>query len=183
MKKIEEKISYNSIFQNLVNKNNIKHYTRNRSLGAVFAETFNRTNRDLLKRPLFEKFEINWIDVLSVIAKLKINRVHTYTRLTPIQASLKKNEGFVYQKVLDKRKKIKPKFQVNEFVRTADIEKTFSKSNSTSYSLKLYKFTEVFNDTIPSYRIDKLSEGYNEALLKKTNLTLKEKKMLRKNQT
>ena len=152
-------------------------------MGAVFAETFNRTNRDLLKRPVFEKFEIKWIDVLSVITKLNINRVHTYTRLTPIQASLKKNEGFVYQKVLDKRKKIKPKFQVNEFVRTADIEKTFSKSNSTSYSLKLYKFTEVFNDTIPSYRIDKLSEGYNEALLTKTNLTLKEKKMLRKNQT
>ena len=118
----------------MVNTNNIKHYTRNRSLRAVFAETFSRTNRGLLKRPVFEKFEINWIDVLSVITKLNINRVHTYTRLTLIQASLKKNEGFVYQKVLDKRKKIKPNFQLNEFVRTADIEKTFSKSNSTSYS-------------------------------------------------
>ena len=131
---IEEKNSYNSIFQNLLYKNNIKHYTRNRSLGAVFAKTFNRTNRHLLKRPVFEKIEINWIDVLSVITKLNTNRVHTYTRLTPIQASLKKNEGFVYQNVLDKRKKIKPKFQVSEFVRTADIEETFSKSNSTSYS-------------------------------------------------
>ena len=53
------------------------------------------------------------------------NRVHTSTKLTPIQASLKKNEGFVYNNSLDKRKKINPKFQVNDLVRTADLKETF----------------------------------------------------------
>ena len=55
------------------------------------------------------------------------NRVHTSTKLTPIQSSLKKNEGYVYKNLLDKRKKIKPKFQVNELVRTADNKKNFLK--------------------------------------------------------
>ena len=32
------------------------------------------------------------------------------------------------------------------------------------------------NDTIPSYKIDYLKERYNESLLKKTELTLKENK-------
>ena len=46
---------YNNIFQDFLNKNNIKLYSRNSSVGAVFAERFNRTIRDLLKRPVFEK--------------------------------------------------------------------------------------------------------------------------------
>ena len=96
--------------------------------------------------------------------------------LSPKDASLKKNEGFVYRNLLDKRKKVKPKFQVNNLVRTADLKKMFSKSDMTNWSYKLYKITEIINDTIPSYRLDNLSERYNESLLKKTDLTLKENK-------
>ena len=44
----------------------------------------------------------------------------------------------------------------------------------TNWSYKLYKITETINDTIPSYRLDNLPERYNESLLKKTDLTLKE---------
>ena len=96
--------------------------------------------------------------------------------MTPIQASLKKNDGYVYKNLLDKRNKIKPKFQINDLVRTADLKKTFSKGDTTNWSYKLYKITENNNDTIPSYKIDNLSERYNESLLKKTVLTLKENK-------
>ena len=44
---------YNNIFQDFLNKNNIKLYSRNNSSGAVFAERFNRTIRDLLKKNRF----------------------------------------------------------------------------------------------------------------------------------
>ena len=142
---------YNIIFQDFLNKNNIKLYSRNSSLGAVFAERFNLTIRNLLKRPVFEKGDGNWIDVLPKITKQYNNKVHSSTKLTPIQASLKKNEGYVYKNLLDKRKKIKPKFQVNDLVRTADLKKTFSKGDTTNCSYKLYKITEIVNDTIPSY--------------------------------
>ena len=70
--------------------NNIKHYARNTSLGAVFAERFNRTIRDLRKRPVFEKGDSNLIDVLPTITKQFNNRVPTSTQLTPTQASLKR---------------------------------------------------------------------------------------------
>ena len=98
------------------------------------------------------------------------------SKLTPIQASLKKNEQFVYQSLLDKRMKIKPKFQVNDLVRVADLKKTFSKSDTTNWSQNTYKIAEINNDKIPSYRIDNLLERYNEAVLKRTKLTLKENK-------
>ena len=165
---------YNNIFQEFLNKNNIKLYSRNSSYGAVFAERFNRTIRDLLKRPVFEKGDGNWIDVLPKITKQYNNQIHSSTNLSPKDASLKKNEGFVYKNLLDKRKKVKPKFQINNLVRVADLKKTFSKGDTTNWSYKLYKITEIINDTIPSYKIDNLSKRYNESLLKKTDLTLKE---------
>ena len=174
---------YNNIFQDFSNKNNIKLYSRDTSVGAVFAERFNRTIRDLLKRPVFEKVDRNWIDVLHTITKQYNNRIRSSTKLTPIQASLKKNEGFVYKNLIDKRNKIKPKFQINDLVRTADLKKTFSKGNTTNWSYNLYKITEIINDTIPSYKIDNLKERYNEALLKKTELTLKENNAVMKKLT
>ena len=165
---------YNNIFQDFLNKNNIKLYSRNSSYGAVFAERFNRTIRDLLKKIVFEHGDANWIDVLPTITKQYNNRIHSSTKLTAIQASLKKNESYVYKNILDKRKKIKPKFEIGDLVRTADLKKTFSKGDMTNWSYKLYQITEIINDTIPSYHIDNLKERYNESLLKRTELTIKE---------
>ena len=49
----------------------------------------------------------------------------------------------------------------------------FSKGDTTNWSYKLYKITEIINDTFPSYHIDNLPERHNESLLKKTDLTMK----------
>ena len=60
---------YNNIFQDIPNKNNIKVYSRNTDLDAVFAERFNRTIRDLPKKIVFEQGDAKWIDVLPAITK------------------------------------------------------------------------------------------------------------------
>ena len=60
---------YNNIFQKFLNNNIIKHYSRNISLGAVFAERFNLTIRNQLKRPVSERVESKWIDVLPTVTK------------------------------------------------------------------------------------------------------------------
>ena len=77
---------YNNIFQSFLN-NNKKHYYRITDKGAVFAERFNRSIRDLLKRPVFERGESNWIDGLPIITKQYCNRIPSSTKLTPTQAS------------------------------------------------------------------------------------------------
>ena len=118
-------------------KNNIQLYSRNTSYGAVFAERFLRTIRDLLKRPVFQTGDGNWIDFLSTITKQYNIRIHSSTKLRPIQVSLKNNEGFVYNNLLDKRKKVTLKIQINDLVRVADLRKTFSKGDTTNWSYKL----------------------------------------------
>ena len=114
---------YNNIFQDYLNKNKIKLYSRNTELGAVFAERFNRTIRDLLKRPVFEKGDGNWIDVLPTITKQYNNKTHSSTKLTPTQASLKKNEGYVYKNLLDKRKLFQKEIQLIGLINCIKLKK------------------------------------------------------------
>ena len=87
---------YNSIFQDVLNKINFKIYSRNSSIGAVFAERFNRTFKDLLKKVDFEQENVNWFDVLPKVTKQYIIRVHSSTRLSPTESSFTKNERFYY---------------------------------------------------------------------------------------
>ena len=76
---------YSKIFQNFSNNNNNKHFSRKSSLSAVFAERFNESIRDHLRRPVFEKSDGIWIDVLPIIKKQFTNRLHSTTKFTPVQ--------------------------------------------------------------------------------------------------
>ena len=165
---------YNSIFQNFLKSKNIHHYSRFTDKGPSIAERVIRTLRNLLKKPVFEKGNADWVSELPSVVKKYNNTIHHSTKMTPIQASKKSNEKLVYSNLQDKRRKLNPKFKLGQLVRTADIKKVFSKGDSTNYSYKLYTITEIIHDTIPSYRIDYLPERYNENLLLPTKLSLDE---------
>ena len=72
-----------------------------------------------------KKSESNWIDVLPTLSKGYKNCVHISTKFAPIQGSLKKSERYVYRILKNKRKKIKPKSEVNNLVRVSDLKRTF----------------------------------------------------------
>ena len=135
-----------------------------------------RIQRDFLKRPVFEKIDGYWLDVLSTITKQYNYKIHPSAKLTPLQASLEKNEGYVYQSFIDKRKRTKPKYKTNDFVRVADLRKTISKEDSTNWLYKLYIFTEIIVDTIPGYKIDHSPERYKEASRKKNAVNIESKR-------
>ena len=84
--------------------------------------------------------------------------------MTPIQAS-KKNEKEVYSNLKDNREVRKPKFNLGQLVRTADIKRVFSKGDSTNWSYNLHTLTEIIHDIIASYRIYFLFERYNQDFL------------------
>ena len=81
---------HNKTFQNFLKRNNKKNFLQNTSSRDVLQERFNRTVRDLLKRPVFERGDGSWFDILSTMKKQNNNRVHSSTKLTTIEASLKK---------------------------------------------------------------------------------------------
>ena len=59
----------NKIFNDFLNKHSVKRYSRKTPLGAVFAERFNRIIRNLLKKPVFEKWNADWLSELPSVIK------------------------------------------------------------------------------------------------------------------
>ena len=171
---------YNSIFQNFLKSKNLQHYSRYTDKGPSIAERVIRTIRNLLKKPVFEKGNADWISELPSVVNKYNNTIHSSTKMTPNQASKKSNERKVYSNLQDKRRKLNPKYKLGDLVRTADIKRVFSKGDSTNYSYKLYTITENIHDIIPSYRIDYLPERYNENLLLPTKLTLEQNNQVMK---
>ena len=171
---------YNSIFQNFLKSKSIHHYSRYTDKGASIAERVIRTIRSLLKKPVFEKGNANWLSELPSVIKKYNNTIHHSTKMKPIDASRRSNQKLVYNNLKDDREKQKPKYKLGQLVRTADIKKVFSKGDSTNYSYKLYTITEVIHDTIPSYRINYLPERYNQNLLLPTNLSLEQNNQVMK---
>ena len=164
---------YNNIFQNFLQIKNIHHYSRSTYKGPSIAERVIRTVRNLLEKPVFLAGNADWLSELPSVIKQYNNAIQHSIEMTN-QASKKSNEKAVFDNLRDDREKQKPKFQLGQLVRTADIKKVFSKGDSTNWSYKLYTITEVIYDTIPSYRIDYLPERYNENLLLPSKLTLDE---------
>ena len=159
---------------------NIHHYSRYTDKGPSIAERVIRTIRNLLKKPVFEKGNADWLSELPSAIKQYNNTIHHSTKMKPIDASKKSNEKIVYSNLQDKRKILNPKYKLGQLVRTADIKRVFSKGDSTNWSYNLYTITEVIHDTIPSYRIDYLPERYNENLLLPTKLSLEQNNQIMK---
>ena len=171
---------YNSIFQNFLKSKNIHHYSRFTDKGPSIAERVIRTVRNLLKKPVFERGNSDWLSELPSVIKQYNNTLHHSIKMTPNQASKKSNERKVYSNLQDRRVKQQPKYDLGQLVRTADIKRVFSKGDSTNWSYKIYTITEVIHDTVPSYRINYLPERYNENLLLPTKLTLDENNQVMK---
>ena len=171
---------YNSIFRNFLKSKNIQHYSRYTDKGPSIAERVIRTIRNFLKKPVFENGNANWTSELSSVVNKYNNTIHHSIKMTPVQASKKANEKAVFDNLRDDREKQRPKFKIADLVRAADFKRVFSKGDSTNYSYKLYTITEVIHDTIPSYRIDFLTERYNENLLLPTKLSLEQNNQVMK---
>ena len=84
---------YNSIFQNFLKSKSIHHYSRYTDKGPSIAERVIRTLRNLLKMPVFEKGNADWLSELASVIKKYNNTIHHSTKMTPIQASKKSNDN------------------------------------------------------------------------------------------
>ena len=105
---------YNSIFQNFLKTKNFHHYSRFTDKGPSIAERVIRTIRNLLKEPVFEKGNADWISELPSTTKQYSNTIHSSTKMTPNQSSKKANEKLVYSNAQDRRGKLIPKYKLGQ---------------------------------------------------------------------
>ena len=87
---------YNNIFQKFLKSENIHHYSRFTDKGPSIAERVIRTNRSLLKKPVFEKGKVDWLSELPSVINQNIITIHSSTKKTPTQASKEANEKLFF---------------------------------------------------------------------------------------
>ena len=116
------------IFNEFSHNHKFKKYPRSTALGAVSARRFNRTVRNLPKKPILEKGKADWISELPSVIKQYNNTIHSSLKMTPSQARKKVKEKLVYSKFQDKRKILKPNIELGQLVRTADIRRVLVKA-------------------------------------------------------
>ena len=89
---------------------------------------------------------------------------------------------FVYGNILDKRKKVEPKFRTDDLVGTADKRNNFSEVHKTNWSYKLKSIIQTIDDTIPNGWMKILPDSYSENFSRKPDSRLegKKRKVMRK---
>ena len=72
---------------NFLKEQNIRIYSTNSVLKAVFVERYNRTLLDLIKEPMYIEGKSCWLNHLNTASEKYNSRVHGTTKMTPFEAS------------------------------------------------------------------------------------------------
>lgn len=152
---------YNDIFQRLMKRCNINHYSTYSSKKASIVERLIRT----LKCKLFKHFSLTgnykWVGKpLCDVVNNYNNTVHRTTKHKPSEIN-KLNESVV-AKNIQKCKKILPvtknKFNIGDVVRISKYKGEFQKGYTPNWSTELFKIFKVIKSQPPTYYIQDLHE-------------------------
>ena len=180
---------YNSNFKEYLKENGITLYSTQNVEKSSVIERFNRT----LKSKMFKQFTIQnstvFTDILPQIVEEYNNTYHSTIKMTPKEASLKKNESIAYlnsyrDEPFPKFKK--PSFKEGDKVRISKYRGIFDKSYKGNWSEELFVIYKT-QPTIPiTYKIkDLLGEDikgsfYEQELQKADQEVYRIEKVLKK---
>ena len=180
---------YNSDFKEYLKENGITLYSTQNVEKSSVIERFNRT----LKSKMFKQFTIQnstvFTDILPRIVEAYNNTYHSTIKMTPQEASLKKNESIAYLNSYHDEpfpKFKKPSFKEGDKVRISKYRGIFDKSYKGNWSEELFVIYKT-QPTIPiTYRIkDLLGEDikgsfYEQELQKADQEVYRIEKVLKK---
>ncbi|KAL9982279.1 hypothetical protein ACROYT_G004305 [Oculina patagonica] len=128
---------------------------------AVVIERFNRT----LKNKMYKQFTIQgntqYLEMLPKIVKEYNNTKHSSIKMTPIEASKKKNEGTVYFNLYGDMEPLsaKPKFKVGDKVRISKYKRiVFDKGYTPNWSEEMFVITKIQHTNPITYKLKDLRD-------------------------
>jgi len=136
---------YNSIFDNLMIKFNIKKYSVYSTKKACIIERFNRTLKSLMYKEFTSIGSQKWINILPKLIEKYNNTKHSTIGMTPVQAD--KNPS----SVILKRRKITDctiKFKLGDKVRISIHKGVFTKGYLPNWSTEIFSVVKI-NNTLP----------------------------------
>ncbi|KAL9957015.1 hypothetical protein ACROYT_G038593 [Oculina patagonica] len=128
---------------------------------AVVIERFNRT----LKNKMWKQFTVQgntqYLDMLPKLVKEYNNTKHGSIKMTPTEASKKKNEGTVYFNLYGDMEPLsaKPKFKVGDKVRISKYKRiVFDKGYTPNWSEEMFVITKIQHTNPITYKIKDLND-------------------------
>ena len=122
---------YNKHVKELLDKNKITLYSTENEEKSSVCERWNRT----IKTKMWKQFTVQgntmYLDMLPKLVEQYNNTKHSSIKMTPVEASEKKNEGLVYFNLYGDMETLnhKPKFKIGDKVRISKYKrKVFDKS-------------------------------------------------------
>lgn len=136
---------YNSKFQELMKKYNIRHYSTYSSKKSSVVERVNRT----LKSMMYKKFSINgsfrWYNLLDDIVRKYNNTRHRTIHMKPIDVN-EKNEKMLLKTVYSYPTitySQLPKFKISERVRISKFRGVFDKDYTPNWSNEIFTISKI----------------------------------------
>ena len=163
---------YNKQVQNLIEL----YSTENEEKSSV-VERWNRT----MKEKMWKYFSANstrvYIDVLQKLVDQYNNTRHSSIKMTPIEASKKKNETKVWRHLYpdhDERKEFTHQLKIGDKVRITKKKKTFEKGYTPKWTEEVFIISKAQNTSPVTYKMkdyngEEIQGTFYEQELQKTN--------------
>ena len=140
-------------------KDLIEIYSTENEEKSSIVERWIRTMKEKIRKYLTDNNTYTYIDVLPELVEDYNNTVHSSIKMTPIEASKKKNELTVWRNLYPDRHKIHnltPKFSVGDEVRISKKKKTFEKGYTTRWTEQIFTIKEIQNTNPITYKLEDL---------------------------
>ena len=170
---------YNKMFDKFLDENKIIRYSTYSEFHNPIVERFVKTIKTWLWKEFTARDTKRWVDLLPGLLKRYNNKVHSTIKMTPSDASKKKNEAQIHESVFSekpRKKKHKPKYKVGDIVRISRWKGTFEKGFAPNWSTEIFMVRKVFPTIPPMFQLEDMGgeeiEGsfYHEELQHAKNL-------------
>ena len=146
---------YNENVQSLVEL----YSTENKEKSSV-VERWIRTMQERMWKYFTDNNTNHYVDILPDLVKGYNNTRHSSIKMTPVEASKKKNELTVWRTLYPDHLEIRdinPEFSVGDKVRISKKKKTFKKGYTTRWTEEIFTIVEVKRTSPVTYKIADLN--------------------------
>ena len=150
---------YNKDMDDLRKLYDIELYSTENEEKSSIAERWIRTMKEKMFKYFTDNNTYKYIDVLPDLVEDYNNTVHSSTKLTPKEASKKKNELTVWRNLYPDRYKtsrLNPKFSVGDEVRITKKKKVFEKGYTTRWTEEIFTIKEIRETNPITYKLEDL---------------------------
>ena len=167
-------------FYNKDVKELIELYSTENEEKSSVVERWIRTMKERMWKYFTDNNTNHYVDILPDLVKDYNNTRHSSIKMTPVDASKKKNELTVWRNLYPDHLEIcdiKPKFSVGDKVRISKKKKTFEKGYTTRWTEEIFTIVEVKHTSPVTYKIadlngEEIKGSFYEPELQKTSQQL-----------